>query len=133
LRGRARWAIARNNLKPVRGFLFYGALFALACLATTAFAYTDFGRGKPITFQDLAGKKILLAHRISVIYGANGLETNNKDNRHAPWSVTQPGVLKYFGNKYTQVELLPDGRLHFYKYCLICEQHDNDNWVTPCN
>jgi hypothetical protein len=29
--------------------------------------------------------------------------------------------------------LLPDGRLHFYKYCLICGNHDIDNWATPCN
>jgi hypothetical protein len=119
-------------MKALRG-LFLTALFATACWATAAFAITDFGRGKPITFQDLAGKTFCWNDGGRVTYGANGLETNNKNNHHPPWSVPEPGVLKYWGNKYTQVELLPDGRLHFYKYCLICGSHDNDNWATPCN
>jgi len=76
-------------------------------------------------------KDFLLDGRVT--YGANGLETNNTNNHHPPWSVPEPGVLKYWGNKYTQVELLPDGRLHFYKYCLICGNHDIDSWTTPCN
>jgi hypothetical protein len=92
-----------------------------------------FGRGKPITAQDLAGKTFCWADGGRVTYGANGLETNNKNNHHPPWSVPEPGVLKYWGKKYTQVELLPDGRLHFYKYCLICGNHDIDSWATPCN
>ena len=112
---------------------FCGALATIACWATTASATTDFGRGKPITFQDLVGKKFCWGTGYSVVYGANGLETNNKNNHHPAWSVPEPGVLKFFGNKYTQVELLPDGRLHFYRYCLVCGNHDIDNWATPCN
>jgi hypothetical protein len=116
----------------------FSALLVFATLSaplwtTAVVAYTDFGRGKPITAQDLSGKKFCWPTGYSVIYGANGLETNNKNDRHPPWSVPEPGVLKFWGNKYTQVELLPDGRLHFYKYCLICGNHDNDNWATPCN
>jgi hypothetical protein len=120
-------------MKALRKCLFYGALLAMAFWATAACAITDFGRGKPITAQDLSGKTFCWNDGGRVTYGANGLETNNKNNHHPPWSVPEPGVLKYWGNKYTQVELLPDGRLHFYKYCLICGNHDIDNWATPCN
>jgi hypothetical protein len=109
-------------------------LLAMAFWSTEVFAYTDFGRGKPITFQDLAGKKFCWNTGYSVVYGANGLETNNKNDHHPPWSVPEPGVLKYWGKKYVQVELLADGRLHFYKYCLTpCSDHDLDNWAWPCN
>jgi hypothetical protein len=131
--GRGRWTIARNNMKALRGFLFCGATAAIVCAATTASAVTDFGHGKPITFQDLAGKTFCWYDGGRVTYGANGMETNHKNNHHTPWSVPEPGVLKYWGKKYTQVELLPDGRLHFYKYCLICGNHDIDTWATPCN
>ena len=116
-----------------RGCLIGVCLVPLA-FGATAFAYTDFGRGKPITAQDLAGKKFCWPTGYSVIYGANGLETNNKNNHHPTWSTPEPGVLKYWGNKYVQVELLADGRLHFYKYCLTsCGDHDLDSWATPCN
>jgi hypothetical protein len=121
-------------MNSLRKLLFYVILPASAFWATDGMAYTDFGRGKPIAFQDLAGKKFCWNTGYSVVYGANGLEANNKNNHHPPWSIPEPGVLKYWGNKYTQVELLPDGRLHFYKYCLICtDNHDLDSWATPCN
>ena len=105
-------------MKALRGFFLIRVL-AMASWATTASAITDFGRGKPITAQDLSGKTFCWADDGRVTYGANGLETNHKNNRHPPWSVPQPGILRYWGDKFTQVELLPDGRLHFYKYCLI--------------
>jgi hypothetical protein len=106
----------------------------MALCSTTAFAFTDFGRGKPITYQDLAGKTFCWPGGGKVFYGPNGLESSNKNNHRPPWSVPEPGVLKYWGKKYVQVELLPDGRLHFYKYCLICtDSHDLDTWATPCN
>ena len=120
-------------MNSLRTFVFYAALPAMAFWSTEVAAVTDFGRGKPITFQDLAGKTFCWADGGRVTYGASGLETNHKNNHHPAWSVPEPGVLKYWGNKYTQVELLPDGRLHFYKYCLRCGEHDNDNWATPCN
>jgi hypothetical protein len=117
-----------------KGLLFCTALASGAVLATEAMGYTDFGRGRPITAKDLSGKKFCWPTGYSVVYGADGMETNNKNNRHPAWSVPEPGVLKYWGNKYTQVELLPDGRLHFYKYCLLCmSNHDLDMWASPCN
>lgn len=112
--------------------MLLAALVATPFWGTAAFAVTDFGHGKPVTLQDLAGKKFCWNTGYSVTYGANELETNNKNNRSPAWSVPEPGVLKYWGNHYTQVELLPDGRLHFYKYCLTCSEHDVDNWATPC-
>src|SRR6202021_2377822 len=102
------------------GRLRAGGPGAMGSAATTASAVTDFGHGKPITLQDLAGKTFCWYDGGRVTYGANGMETNHKNNHHPPWPVPKPGVLKYWGRKYTQVELQPDGRLHFYKYCLIC-------------
>jgi hypothetical protein len=46
--------------------------------------------------------------------------------------VGEPGVL-HVNNKRVQVELLSDGRLHVYRYCLICGDHDIDYCATPCN
>ena len=89
--GRGRWTIARNNMKALRGFLFCGATAAIVCAATTASAVTDFGHGKPITFQDLAGKTFCWYDGGRVTYGANGMETNHKNNHHPPWSVPEPG------------------------------------------
>jgi hypothetical protein len=120
-------------MAALRRFLFCGAVAAVACAATTASAITDFGRGETHYLPGPRRKDFLLERWRPSHNGANGLETNNKNNHHPPWSVPEPGVLKYWGNKFTQVELLPDGRLHFYKYCLICGSHDNDNWATPCN
>jgi hypothetical protein len=119
--------------KALRNLVVLTAASGAAWWATGASAITDFGHGKPITFQDLAGKKFCWSTGYSVVYGANGLETNNKNDHHPAWSVPEPGALKYWGNHFTQVEVLPDGRLHFYKYCLVCSEHDHDNWATPCN
>jgi hypothetical protein len=66
-------------------------------------------------------------------FAANGDYT---DSRHRPgyhdqWSVPEPGVLRV-GYWHRQVEVLADGRLHLYRYCLICGEHDLDAWGTEC-
>lgn len=43
----------------------------------------------------------------------------------------KPG--KYRNPRYGQWEVLSDGRLHAYKYCLLCGDHDRDGWATRCD
>jgi hypothetical protein len=118
-------------MKVSRALLFCLALPAAGSWATTACAYTDFGKGKPITAVDLSGKKFCWSNGRWVIYDANGQFTNLKGT-HKQWSVPEPGVL-YINNHYVQIEVLSDGRLHSYRYCLLCGDHDLDTWATPCN
>ncbi len=60
-------------------------------------------------------------------------QISNSRGKHFSWSVSEPGVL-HFKNKYAQIEVLADGRLHSYYYCLLCvANHDQDAWATPYN
>jgi hypothetical protein len=118
-------------MNSFRGFLFYAALPAMAFWSTEVLAFTDFGQGKPITAKDLSGKKFCWNNGDWAFYGPNG-QMSNRLGRHPHWSVGEPGVL-HVNNRRVQVELLPDGRLHVYRYCLICGEHDLDAWATPCN
>jgi hypothetical protein len=114
-----------------RKFLFYAALPAIAFWSTGVLAFTDFGHGMPITAKDLSGKKFCWNNGDWAFYGPNG-QMSNSLGRHPHWSVGEPGVL-HVNRRRVQVELLPDGRLHVYRYCLICGEHDLDAWGTPCN
>jgi hypothetical protein len=125
-----------NALKTFRSPLLLCA--AVACIAfgwTQALAYTDFGQGRPISAKDIAGKTICWSRKgVRANFAANGQYT---DNQHRPgyrdqWSVPELGVLRV-GYWHRQVEVLPDGRLHSYKYCLTCGDHDVDSWGTECN
>jgi hypothetical protein len=113
----------------------------MVCWSTTILAFTDFGQGRPVTFQDLAGKTFCWDNPLRATYGANGQFLNSWGVR-GTWVVVNPGVVelrdevkpgKYGSSRYRQWELLPDGRLHGYSYCLICGNHDRDHWATPCN
>ena len=119
-------------MRAFRGFVLCAGLSTVAAWATAVLAYTDFGRGKPVTAQDLSGKKFCFDNGDWAVYAADGQITNNR-GKHPPWSVSEPGVL-HIGNHYIQMEVLPDGRLHTYRYCLLCtSNHDLDHWATPCN
>jgi len=109
--------------------------------ATASLGYTDFGKGRPITFKDLAGKKFCWGSGRSVLYGANGRFLNSR-GVHGAWMVLESGVVewreevrpgKYRSPRYGQWEVLSDGRLHAYKYCLLCGDHDRDVWATRCD
>ena len=100
-------------------------------LATPAFAYSDFGQGKPVTFQDLAGKKFCWDNGVWALYEANG-QFQNSLGKHRHWGVVEPGVVM-IGNQYDQLEALPDGRIQAYRYCLRCGNHDHNQWATPCH
>jgi hypothetical protein len=122
----------------LRGFLFCAVLSGTAVSATPAFPFTDFGQGRPVSFQDLAGKKFCWDSGRWVLYGANGQFLNNRGTRGA-WVVLDRGVVEwrdeikpgeYRSGRYGQWEVLLDGRLHSYSYCLLCTWHDH--WATPC-
>jgi hypothetical protein len=46
---------------------------------------------------------------------------------HDHWSVPETGAVKIGGHR-IQVEVLVDGRLHNYQYCLQCAEHNHDSW-----
>jgi hypothetical protein len=96
-----------------------------------AFSFTDFGNGRPVTTQDLSGKHFCWSNGIRAFYGADGQFSNSIGSRK-PWLIVEPGVLK-LGRKRVQIEVLSDGRLHGYAYCLLCAEHDRDGWATPCD
>jgi hypothetical protein len=60
-----------------RGFLFYAALPAMAFWSTEVLGFTDFGQGRPVTAQDLSGKKFCWNNGIRAFYGANGKLSNS--------------------------------------------------------
>jgi hypothetical protein len=124
-------------METVRSLTFLCA--AVVCFAfgqTQALAFTDFGQGRPIAAKDIAGKTICWSRSgTRGNFAANGGYT---DNRHQPgyhdqWSIPEPGVLRIGSTWHRQVEVLPDGRLHSYRYCLSCGEHDQDSWGTSCN
>jgi hypothetical protein len=59
--------------------------------------------------------------------------SNSRGEHNTPWLVPEPGVLRLGRKKHVSVEVLPDGRLHAYVYCLLCLDHDNDNYGTRCD
>jgi hypothetical protein len=123
-------------MRTFRGLLLLCA--AVACIESgrmQALAYTDFGQGRPIAAKDIAGKTICWSRKgVRANFAPNRQYTDNqhRPGYHDQWSVPEPGVLRV-GYWHRQVEVLPDGRLHSYKYCLICGDHDVDSWGTECN
>jgi hypothetical protein len=106
------------------GFIVFGQTAA-------ALAYTDFGQGRPITARDIAGKSFCWsAGGTKANYANDGQYTDNR-GRHGQWSISEPGVLR-IGNWHMQVEVLSDGRLHQWRYCLLCTWHDFDSWGNQC-
>ena len=112
-----------------------------AACATAAFSFTDFGQGRPVTAQDLSGKKFCWDSGLGVRYEANGQFLNTRGHR-GTWAVLDRGIVEwrdeikpgeYRTPRYGQWEVTSDGRLHSYKYCLLCGYHDIDHWATPCN
>lgn len=71
------------------------AAFACAAFYTTI-ADAQLGKpteGRPVTANDLVGKKICWDDGGSSMFGASGQFTT-KDGKHRVWLVTEPGVVK---------------------------------------
>ena len=69
---------------------------------------------RPVTTNDLVGKKICWNDGGFTIFGASGQFTDRSD-KHRLWLVTEPGVVK-IGNGYTQYGILPDGSFYAHKF-----------------
>jgi hypothetical protein len=100
-----------------------------------------FRAGPPVTAQDLSGKKFCWDNGLGVRYEANGQYLDSRGH-HGTWAILDRGIVKwrdeikpgeYRTPRYGQWELMSDGRLHSYKYCLLCGYHDIDHWAAPCN
>lgn len=99
----------------VRSSLFTVA-FACAASCTTA-ADAQLGKpttSRPVTANDLVGKKICWNDSGTTMFGAGG-QFMNKAGRRRVWLVTEPGVVK-IGNGYHQIEILPDGSFYQHKF-----------------
>jgi hypothetical protein len=127
-------------MNSFRGFLFYAALPVMSFWSTEVLGFMDFGKGRPVNFQDLAGKKFCWDGGRWVRYEANGQFLNNHGG-HGSWVVLDRAVVEwrdqmksgeYRGDRYGQWQMVSDGRLHSYSYCLLCGEHDHDHWATPC-
>ena len=108
--------------------MIYGLALSFAA---PAWAFTDFGKGRPITESDLAGKKICWESGRWTFYGKDGHAANSRDDEFE-WSVPTPGVV-VTGYRRTQTEILADGRVHTYRYVLRSQNHDRDGWGSFCN
>ena len=110
------------------------AIFCVAALSQAAIlpasAYTDFGAGRPIAEQDLAGKKICWDNGMWTSFGKNGQAVNSRGDEFE-WSVPTPGVL-VTGDRRRQMEMLADGRVHAYHRARSAKNADRDNWAAFC-
>jgi hypothetical protein len=115
-------------------FLFTTALAGIAFCATAADA--QLGKplqSRPVTANDLVGKKICWDDSGTSMFGAGGQFTT-KDGKHRLWFVTEPGVVK-IGNNYRQLEILPDGSFYRHTFCGRCGSitGHSEHYGTVCN
>jgi hypothetical protein len=99
-------------------------------ILTVGSAEAGLGEGRPVTANDLSGKKICWSDGAWSAYAADGKYTSGRGS-HGTWSVPEPGAI-HFGKRYHQVEIMPDGRFHMYWFALL-HGHDHDLWGTVCN
>ena len=132
-------AIMRRLCLKTRGLSMRSVLRILICLALPsimlsenlpALAVTDFGKGRPITAKDLAGKTICWSDGTKETFAANGVQTSSLGGRRK-WSVLEPGVL-LVGRRHTQMEITSDGRFLIHRFCGSCGR-DVAWWGTPCS
>ena len=116
---------------------FLPTLFTSACAAfcMTA-ANAQLGRptkSRPVTANDLVGKKICWDDGGISMFAANG-QFINKRGRRLVWLVTEPGVVK-IGNGYRQLEMLPDGSFYRHTFCGRCGSitGHSEHYGTACN
>jgi hypothetical protein len=111
---------------------------AVAIIIWPALAHAE---GRPATAADLSGKKICWNGGLEVTYQANGetLETRfGRFVRHSPWSVPEPGLVK-FRLVHAPMVVLPDGSFHVQRFngksggSLTSADLYYDSWGTVCN
>ncbi len=117
------------------GNSLFAAAFACAAFCVTA-ADAQLGRpteSRPVTANDIVGKKICWNDGRWILYLANGEFSNNVNPKpHSNWSVPEPGVIKV-GFQYAQVEVLPDGQFYFHRSGGLSITGQIEKWGTVCN
>jgi hypothetical protein len=124
----------RNSVGGImRNALFTLILAGSAYCATAAspqmLAVSD---GRPVTAEDITGKKICWDSGHWSFYESDGDFSNDQGNRHH-WSVPEPGVIKT-GHSYRQTEVQADGQLHSQRFVGRRARFDKhvDHWGTVC-
>jgi hypothetical protein len=94
----------------------FSIAFALLC-ATGAVGQSLLPpQGRPVTSNDISGKKICWDDGHWGLYAANGEFSYDRDgNQHHKWSVPEPGVIQT-GDHFRQVVVLSDGRFMPYSF-----------------
>jgi hypothetical protein len=120
------------------GNSLFAAGFACAAFCMTP-ADAQLGKptdGRPVTENDLVGKKICWSNGRTGIFAANGQYTEERANEqrahHGTWLVTEPGVVRVW-NWYTQYEILPDGSFYQHWFHGLSITGHHENWGTVCN
>jgi hypothetical protein len=89
--------------------------------------------GRPVTAEDISGKKICWDSGHWSFYESDGHFSNDHGDRHHHWSVPEPGVIKT-GHSYRQTEVQADGQLHSQRFVGRRARFDKhvDHWGTVC-
>jgi hypothetical protein len=88
---------------------------AALCMTEASAQLSGGQEGRPVTAEDIAGKKICWETGHWSMYAANGSFWNDRGDHHHKWSVPEPGVIEIEGH-YRQTEVLPDGRLQSHLF-----------------
>jgi hypothetical protein len=89
-------------------------------------------QGRPVTAEDIVGRKICWDNGRWGLYAANGEFSNDRHGGQHKWSVPEPGVIKT-GNYYRQAEILPDGQFHSHAFKGRSSRDTNiDHWGKVC-
>ena len=89
--------------------------------------------GRPVTAEDISGKKFCWNTGHWTTYALNGDFTSD---RHAGfrWSVPEPGVILIGRHTYRQTVVLPDGRLETHSFRGRSPKGtDRYRWGTVCS
>lgn len=101
------------------------AFVMLECAGVFAQALPQ--EGRPVTADDISGKRVCWSNGRMSIFLADGQYKNDR-GQHATWSVSQPGVI-HINYTYWETQMLSDGRLLHHWYSRI----DHYRWGTFCN
>jgi hypothetical protein len=88
---------------------------ALGAILVFTSSLTAFGdEGRPVTEQDVSGKKICWDGG-NVLTLASDHHFSNTNGHSGEWSFVSPGVVK-IGNLYRQMAILADGRVQVHSF-----------------
>jgi hypothetical protein len=112
--------------------LSLAVIWAASCVPEASAQWVLPPQGRPVTAQDISGKKICWDNGHWGMYAANG-EFSNDGGYHVLWSVPEPGVIKT-GDHYRQIEVQADGQFHFHRFVAYRGKGDKnvDHWGKVC-